>query len=60
MTNQEIGLIFKAFSHILGNQEVIMRRNCPESFYLIEDTNELSVLFGQLSEKYYYGENQIR
>lgn len=57
MTDQELGLIFKAFSHILGNQEVIMRRNCPESFYLIEDTNELSVLFGKLGEKYYYGKN---
>lgn len=55
MTNKQFGLICKGISHILGNQEVIMRMLDQEDkyFYLIEDTNELSVKFGELSEAYF-------
>lgn len=55
MTNKQFGLICKGISHILGNQEQIMRKLDPEDkhFYLTEDTNELSVKFGELAEAYY-------
>ena len=55
MTNKQFGLICKAFSHILGNQEMIMRKlnMTNDYFYLTEDTNELSVKFGELAEAYY-------
>lgn len=55
MTNKQFGLICKGISHILANQEWIMRKLDPEDkhFYLTEDTNELSVKFGELAEAYY-------
>lgn len=55
MTNKQFGLICKGISHILGNQEMIMRKLDIENdyFYLTEDTNELSVKFGELAEAYY-------
>lgn len=55
MTNKQFGLICKGISHILGNQEWIMRKLDPEDkhFHLTEDTNELSVKFGELAETYY-------
>lgn len=42
MTNKQFVLICKGISHILGNQEWIMRKLDPEDkhFYLTEDTNE--------------------
>ena len=52
LNNKEIGLIFKGISHILANQEKIMRHFNDED-YQIKDTNELSVLYGKLSEQYY-------
>ena len=63
MTNKQFGLICKGISHILGNQEWIMRKLDPEDkhFYLTEDTNELSVKFGELAEAYYktkYGDQK--
>lgn len=41
MTNKQFGLICKRISHILGNQEWIMRKLDQEDkhFYLTEDTN---------------------
>jgi hypothetical protein len=47
MTNKQFGLICKGISHILANQEWIMRKLDQEDkhFYLTEDTNELSVKF---------------
>lgn len=55
MTNKQFGLICKGISHILANQEWIMRKLYQEDkhFYLTEDTNELSVKFGELAEAYY-------
>ncbi len=53
MDNKIIGLIFKGFSHILSNQEKIMRHYGEENFYQLEDTNELSVLYGELSQEYF-------
>lgn len=55
MTNKQFGLICKGISHILANQELIMRKLDLEDeyIYLIEDVNELSVKFGELAEAYY-------
>lgn len=55
MTNKQFGLICKGISHILANQEWIMRKLDQEDkhFYLTEDTNELSVKFGELAEAYF-------
>ena len=55
MTNKQFGLICKGISHIFANQEWIMRKLDPEDkhFYLTEDTNELSVKFGELAKAYY-------
>lgn len=55
MTNKQFGLICKGISHILANQEWIMRKldTKNEHFYLTEDTNELSVKFGKLAESYF-------
>ena len=53
MTNTELSLIFKGMSHILANQEHIMRKIGEENFYLVEDTNELAVKFGELAKAYY-------
>ena len=52
LNNKEMGLIFKGISHILANQEKIMKHFDNED-YQIKDTNELSVLYGELSKKYY-------
>lgn len=54
MNNKVIGLIFKGFCHILANQEKIMRHYGEENFYLVEDTNELSVKYGELAQEYFY------
>ena len=54
--NKVIGLIFRAFSQILYNQEKIMRHYGEENFYLLEDTedtNELSVKYGELAKEYF-------
>lgn len=51
--NKIIGLVFRAFSQILYNQEKIMRHYGEENFYLLEDTNELSVKYGKLAKKYF-------
>ena len=51
--NKVIGLIFKGFCHILANQEKIMRHCGEENFYLLEDTNELSVKYGELAQEYF-------
>lgn len=51
--NKIIGLIFRAFSQILYNQEKIMRHYDEENFYLLEDTNELSVKYGELAQEYF-------
>lgn len=42
MTNKQFGLICKGISHILANQEWIMRKLDPEDkhFYITEDTND--------------------
>lgn len=53
MNNRNIGLIFKGFSHILANQEKIMRHYVEENFFLLEDTNELSVKYGELAQEYF-------
>lgn len=53
MTNTEKSLVFKALSHILANQEHIMKKLGEENFYLIEDTNTLAVDFGKMAKKYY-------
>lgn len=53
MNNRTIGLIFKGFSHILANQEKIMRHYGEENFFLLEDTNELSVKYGELAQEYF-------
>ena len=52
MTNKQFGLICKGISHILANQEWIMRKLDPEDkhFYLTEDTNELSVKLENLQK----------
>ena len=52
MTNKQFGLICKGISHILANQEWIMRKLDPKDkhFYL---TDELSVKFGELAEAYF-------
>ena len=53
MNNKVIGLIFRAFSQILHNQEKIMRHYGEENFFLLEDTNELSVKYGELAQEYF-------
>ena len=57
MTDLELSLIFKGMSHILGNQEYIMRKMNIGEPYIVEDTNELSVQFGKLAKKYYKKHN---
>ena len=54
MNNLEIALMFKGLSHILANQEIILKQLGEENgnFYNLEDTNTLSVKFGQLAKKY--------
>lgn len=51
--NKVIALIFRAFSQILYNQEKIMRYYGKENSYLLEDTNELSVKYGELAQEYF-------
>lgn len=51
--NKIIGLIFKGFSHILASQEKIMRHYGEENNYLLNDTNELSVQYGELAQEYF-------
>ena len=49
MTDLELSLIFKGMSHILANQERILRKLGEEengNFYNLEDTNTLAVKFG--------------
>ena len=55
MTNKQFGLICTGISHILANQEWIIRKLDTEDkyFYLTENTNELSVKCGELAEAYY-------
>lgn len=53
MGDKEIALIFKGMSHILANQEAIMRQLGEENFYKVEDTNKLSVQFGKLAKAYF-------
>lgn len=53
MNNKVIGLIFRAFSQILQNQEKIMRYYGEENFFLLEDINELSVKYGELAQGYF-------
>lgn len=53
MNNKVIGLIFRAFSQILQNQEKIMRYYGEEIFFLLEDINELSVKYGELAQEYF-------
>lgn len=53
MNNKVIGLIFRAFSQILHNQEKIMRHYGEENFFLLEDTNELSIKYGELAQEYF-------
>jgi len=55
MTNKQFGLICTGISHILANQEWIIRKLDTEDkyFYLTENTNELSVKYGELAEAYY-------
>lgn len=58
--NKEFGLIFKVISHLLHNQELLMRSVCKDYIYAINDTNELSVLSGKLSKAYYKEGNTNR
>ena len=51
--DKELGIVFKAMSHLLHNQELLMREVCKDKIYTINDTNELSVLLSNLSEAYY-------
>ena len=53
LENKVIGLVFKAISHILANQEKIMRHYGEDNEYLLEDTNELSVRYGELAQEYF-------
>ena len=53
MTTQDLALIYKGLAHILSNQVKIMQRVGVDNFYAIEDTSELAVLFGELSEACY-------
>jgi hypothetical protein len=59
MNDLEISLLFKGMSHILANQEMILRRLGEENgnFYNLEDTNTLAVKFGELAKKYYKRQN---
>lgn len=57
MSDLELSLIFKGISHILGNQEYIMRQMKIGEPYIVEDTNELSVKFGQMAKAYYKKHN---
>lgn len=53
MDNKQLALIYKGLSHILANQEKIMRKLNIGDPYINEDTNELAVQFGKLSEAYF-------
>lgn len=60
MNDLELSLIFKGMSHILANQERILKRlgeGENGNFYNLEDTNELAVQFGKLAKKYYKRHN---
>ena len=59
MNDLEISLLFNGMSHILANQEIILRRLGEENgnFYNLEDTNTLAVKFGELAKKYYKRHN---
>ena len=59
MNDLEISVLFKGMSHILANQEIILRRLGEENgnFYNLEDTNTLAVKFGELAKKYYKRHN---
>lgn len=60
MTDLEMSLIFKGMSHILANQEIILRKLGEEengNFYNLEDTNTLAVDFGKLAKAYYKKHN---
>ena len=59
MTDLELSLIFKGMSHILANQEIILRKLGEEdgNFYNLEDTNTLAVDFGKLAKSYYKKHN---
>lgn len=50
--NKILALIFKGISHILFNQKQIMEHLKIENSYAVRDTEELSVLFSELSEAY--------
>lgn len=53
MDNKQLALIYKGLSHILANQEQIMRKLKIGEPYINNDTNELAVQFGKLSETYF-------
>ena len=57
MTDLELSLIFKGMSHILGNQEQIMKKFNIGEPYIVNDTNELAVKFGELAKAYYRKHN---
>lgn len=53
MDNKQLALIYKGLSHILYNQWLIMQRLNIGEPYINNDTNELAVQFGKLSETYF-------
>lgn len=53
MDARQLALIYKGISHILGNQEQIMKKLDIGHPYIQEDTNTLAVDFGKLSEHYF-------
>jgi len=53
MDARQLALIYKGISHILGNQEQIMKKLDIGYPYIQEDTNTLAVDFGKLSEYYF-------
>jgi hypothetical protein len=57
MSDLELSLIFKGMSHILGNQEQIMKKFNIGEPYIVNDTNELAVQFGKLAKAYYKKHN---
>jgi hypothetical protein len=57
MSDLELSLIFKGLSHILGNQEYIMKQMNIGDPYIVEDTNALAVKYGKLAKKYYKQHN---
>ena len=51
--SKEFGLIFKAISHLLHNQKMLMDKICEDKFYSINDTEDLSIMYSNLSDNYY-------